>query len=321
MDGMQDFRQRTQRTLSTRSAQERTAFTVLELLVTTTIIGVVAALLLPAVMSARESARRTMCTSHLREVGLAIQNHHVHHRRIPAAWVPTRDDSQFAYGWAAELLSEIEQPGLHCLLSPANRPPRLTSLAEAETYSLPLLLCPSDIADRSFVLEEEVHDEPIADSRTHEVRRREPSQALAYLPATNYVGVYGTVEADDFTEFDGRDGESFGDGSVIDQKRVNFADLQRGLSQTVLVGERKMATVPSTWLGIDLRGEDAPCRLTGSAITSPNCETCDECEFSSRHVGGSNFLWADGHVAMINDSIDTLVYRESARRLTLEEGW
>ena len=138
---------------------------------------------------------------------------------------------------------------------------------------------------------------------------------LLYLPSTNYVGVYGTVEADDYLEHEGPAGSSFGDGSVIEQKRVHFADLQRGLSQTMLVGERKMATVPSTWLGIHLRGEDAPCRLTGSAITAPNCETCDECEFSSRHPGGSSFLWADGHVTMIHDAIDLQLYQESARRL------
>ncbi len=214
------------------------------------------------------------------------------------------------------MLPAIEQPGLHGILSPEIRPPHLTSLGEAETYSLPLLLCPSDIADRTFVLVEEDEDDD-GDSSLHQdsMLGQRPVRPLLYLPSTNYVGVYGTVEADDYLEHEGPAGSSFGDGSVIEQKRVRFADLQRGLSQTMLVGERKMATVPSTWLGIHLRGEDAPCRLTGSAITAPNCETCDECEFSSRHPGGSSFLWADGHVTMIHDAIDLQLYQESARRL------
>ncbi len=268
---------------SSRRTLDPAGFTVLELLVASSIVGLVVALLLPAVMGARESARRTMCTSHLRELGIAIHHHHDCHRRIPSAWVPTRDDGHFAYGWASELLPQIEQPGFQGLLSPLIRPPQLTSLAEAETYSLPLLLCPSDIAERSFELlaDDEVE---IGESARAGMIGQDAEQALVYLPTTNYVGVYGTVEADDFQEYEGPQGGSFGDGSVIDQKRVNFADLQRGLSQTLLVGERKMSTVPSTWLGIDLRGEDAPCRVTGSAIESPNCQTCDECEFSSRHA-------------------------------------
>ena len=179
-----------------------------------------------------------------------------------------------------------------------------------------MLLCPSDIAERSFALIEEM----MANSPHERMTGRGAARALVHLPTTNYVGVYGTAEADDFQEYDGPDGGSFGDGSVIDQQRVNFADLQRGLSQTLLVGERKMATVPSTWLGIDLRGEDAPCRVTGSAITAPNCETCDECEFSSRHPGGSGFLWADGRMTLIPDSIDSELYRESAKRLRLQGG-
>lgn len=299
-----------------RCRRQISGLTVLELLVVMSVIGILVSLLLPAVMSARESARQAMCTSHLREVGIAIHNHHIHFRRIPAAWASSRDDDEFAYAWAAELLAEIEQPGLRETLPRAVRPPYLTSLHDAERYSLPLLLCPSDIADKSFSLSVEARPgwTALQDDGTGGV---EPAATLAYLPATNYVGVYGTVEADDFYEYDGPAGSSFGDGSVVDSKRIGFADLQRGLSQTMLVGERTMATVPSTWLGIDLRGEDAPCRVAGSAITAPNCETCDECEFSSRHPGGANFLWGDGHVAMINDSIDSWLYRESSRRLPL----
>ena len=75
-----------------------------------------------------------------------------------------------------------------------------------------------------------------------------------------------------------------------------------------------MARAPSTWLGVDVLGEDAECRLVGSAITRPNCEECDECEFDSRHPGGVNFLWADGRVGLVSDSVDTAVYRQSSQR-------
>ena len=75
-----------------------------------------------------------------------------------------------------------------------------------------------------------------------------------------------------------------------------------------------MARVPSTWLGVDFRGEDAACRLVGNAETSPNHPTCDECEFDSRHPDGANFLWGDGHVRLISENIDSVEYRRLARR-------
>ena len=72
-----DREQSSHRPVTSPGRDRTSAFTVLELLVVISIIGIVIALLLPAVMGARESARRTMCTSHLREVGIAIQQHHL----------------------------------------------------------------------------------------------------------------------------------------------------------------------------------------------------------------------------------------------------
>jgi prepilin-type processing-associated H-X9-DG protein len=71
---------------------------------------------------------------------------------------------------------------------------------------------------------------------------------------------------------------------------------------------------PSTWLGVNFRGEDAACRLVGSAITSPNCMSCDECEFSSRHRGSANFVCADGHVDVVADDISPIEYQRLAKR-------
>jgi prepilin-type processing-associated H-X9-DG protein len=122
------------------------------------------------------------------------------------------------------------------------------------------------------------------------------------------VGVFGTFEADE------PDCHVPGDGTFIDSRSIRFEDVQRGLTNTLFVGERTMAQVPSTWLGVDARGADAACRLVGNAATTPNCRDCDECEFTSRHPGGVNFLWGDGRVTLVSEAIDSLEYQNLARR-------
>ncbi len=298
----------------------RPGFTVLELSVSMAIMGLLCAFLIPALMHAREAARRAVCTSHLREIGVAIHNYHNGHQRLPSAWQTADHDPEFGYGWAAQILPELEQQGIRQTLRFDRRPADSAMLGVNGVSSLALWLCPSDITEVAFALHAE--DDEGKDDRSSSLRLASnaslSSRRLITLPTANYVGVFGTVEADDFQEFHGSRQWTCGDGSVIHDRRVRFADLRRGLSNTLLVGERTMATVPSTWLGVDLRGEDAPCRLVGSAMTSPNCGQCDECEFTSRHPGGSNFLWADGHVTTISDAVDTDLYRQFARRARQE---
>lgn len=295
--------------LNTRQTWHRRAFTVLELLVVTAIIGILIGLLLPALMAARESARRLQCTSNLHEVGLAVQQHHDAKKHLPQAW-KSSPDGMSGYGWAVALLPFLEQRDLGSAVNV-----RLT-VADSRNDSsrnaeLGIMRCPSDISEPTF----ELHAEgPPAAGGTGMSAAGDPgaesegSPPLTLLPAANYVGVFGTLEAD----------ETFpapaGDGPIVSDRLVRYADLERGQSHTLIIGERTTAMVPSTWLGVDFRGEDAACRLVGSAITTPSCETCDECEFGSRHSGGSNFAWADGHVTLVSDDIDPIEYQQLAKR-------
>ncbi|MCA9068592.1 MAG: DUF1559 domain-containing protein [Planctomycetaceae bacterium] len=54
--------------------------------------------------------------------------------------------------------------------------------------------------------------------------------------------------------------------------------------------------------------------MTGNAYFHPSCETCDECEFGSRHRGESNFLWGDGRVTLVSETIGSSSYRPTALR-------
>ncbi|MBL8849061.1 MAG: DUF1559 domain-containing protein [Planctomycetaceae bacterium] len=278
-----------------RCGISRAGFTILELLAVTAIISALAAVLLPALGSAREAARAVQCSHQLKQIGIALHNYHDAFQCFPAG-TQREATLQSAYGWAVPLLPFLELPATHVLVD------RNVRVADAVNSSarerrVPLFSCPSDLADDQFPLYAE--------------RAVLPPGAgdllLVVLPSANYVGVYGNSEAD----------EGFpppaGEGAFIDSRPTRCNQFLRGLSNTVVVGERTAARVPSTWLGVEQRGEDALCRLLGSADVGPNCRVCDECEFSSRHHGGVNFLYGDGHVECVPDAIDAEVYRQMAR--------
>ena len=275
--------------------RRRCGFTVLELLTVIGIVSTLAALILPAVGSAREAARRIQCTNQLKQIGLALHSYHEVHGAFPAGcqWESSK---QSAYGWIVPLLPYLEERAVY---DATDRNALLTDAVntQARETTIGLLLCPSDITEPWFLLAWE-------DENTG------ASGPLFDLPTANYFGVFGTIEPD----------ENYlwcppcGDGTFIDSRPIRLRDLQRGTSNTMIVGERTMARIPGTWLGVDRYGADAPCRLVGHAQTSPNCESCDECEFASRHPGGANFLWADGRVTLVSAGVDSNLYRQTARR-------
>ena len=294
----------------------RRAFTVLELLVAIAIIGLLAALLLPALMAAREAARRTECSNHLRQLGTAFQLHHDRTGELPAAWRQANADARFAFGWTMQILPDLEQSNLARQFSPSARP---AATSVEQLAELPEMLCPSDITEPFFDLWKEAAADGDATANSSVAAQEsdhddQTGASLIRLPTANYQGVFGTSEADEAYEPIAAANPAFGEGVIVHNRRVRWADLERGLSNTLLVGERTMAMVPSTWLGVDLRGEDSTCRLVGSAITRPNCVGGDECEFSSRHAGGSAFAWADGHVSLVSEEVDAIAYRLLAQR-------
>ena len=128
--------------------KRKQGFTLVELLVVIAIIGVLVALLLPAVQAAREAARRTQCISNIKQVGLALQNYHSAHDELPAGMqfdVPKRahTSTRFRPNWIIEILPYMEQQSIYDafdfdeFLSHDNN-------ITARGASIPSLLCPSD---------------------------------------------------------------------------------------------------------------------------------------------------------------------------------
>lgn len=247
------------------SACQRSGMTVLEVLVTLGVISTLVSLTLPAVQASREAARRTQCVNQLKQIGLALQSYHEQWSCLPSAWQFERTgNSQFS--WNVPLLPWLEQSAVYRQVDRSRRLDDAANLSSRGTL-IPQLVCPSDIIEPTFILYKEA---AVISS----------SEPLVSLPTANYVAVFGVSEPDDSIP------ASLGEGAFAGVRPVRWEELRRGLTSTLLIGERTMAKVPSTWLGVDVRGEDAACRLTGNAATSPNCALCDECEFDSRHVGG-----------------------------------
>jgi prepilin-type N-terminal cleavage/methylation domain-containing protein len=95
------------------------AFTLVELLVVIAIIGVLMALLLPAVQSAREAARRSSCSNNLRQIGVALALYHTAHQTFPAGgieWRPPNNPAKRQLAWSAFLLPHLEQQKLYEML-------------------------------------------------------------------------------------------------------------------------------------------------------------------------------------------------------------
>ena len=96
----------------------RPAFTLIELLVVIAIIGILVGLLLPAVQSIREAARRTDCMNNIRQLGMAIQSYHAANRHFPPGWTEPCGDhplpcANFRWGWSSYILPFVEGRNLY----------------------------------------------------------------------------------------------------------------------------------------------------------------------------------------------------------------
>jgi len=120
----------------------RRAFTLVELLVVIAIIGVLVALLLPAVQAAREAARRAQCTNNLKQIGLALHNYELSFRTFPpAALYPVASTSADTYSVHARILPYLDQNNVFSLV---DFNVSATAQQSVVGQRIPVYLCPSE---------------------------------------------------------------------------------------------------------------------------------------------------------------------------------
>ncbi len=323
---------------------KRTAFTLVELLVAIAIIGLLVALLLPAVQAAREAARRSQCTNNCKQIGLGLQNFHAAKRCFPPGYVDGNvnpsstpdNDLGPSWGWAAYLLPYVEENTTYQQIN-FSQPVGAAVNATAAARPLALYQCPTD---------------PLQDAIA--IYDSSQSKILATVAHSNYVGCNGWVECfanaggnyqasnDGGAAEDGDVGVMSGTGALgtgvfYRNSRITAAKVTDGLSKTIFVGERSSNHSPSTWTGA-VAGGLCPAWMAGQTPNSPppgvaydnadfgealvlghgnashvpcaDFPIYDPDTFYSMHLGqGANFLFGDGSVQFITSEVDPWTYQ------------
>ncbi len=290
----------------------KNGFTLVELLVVIAIIGILIGMLLPAVQMVREAARRTTCLNNMRQIGLGLHNYESAYEQLPPGW--TSQDiaipvGEPGWGWSATILPYMEAQNLQDRLDfdlAIDEPGH----AEWIKSRLPFYLCPSDPTDEIVNLNDHIqghdHDDDDHDDFRDDDHDDHDDHGALMVSRSNYSGVFGTTELDD--------GPTTGNGAFLANRPIKFRDFTDGLSNTLIVGERRGDRGSVSWVGV-VPWVDSPCaRIVGVACHAPNDDHGHWEDFASFHPAGINVVLGDGSGHFVKESIDELVFKALATR-------
>ncbi|UUO04931.1 DUF1559 domain-containing protein [Blastopirellula sp. J2-11] len=286
-------------------------FTLVELLVVIAIIGVLIALLLPAVQQAREAARRAQCQNNLKQLGLALHTYHDTHLKFPPGAVDVNWLS-----WAVLILPQIEQGPLFDQFNFNAGSYTNTNKYIHGLNRMPMYLCPSSNSEHSL----------------------DPSYLNDYT--LHYMGVAGPKGTNPATlatyavekETSSRGGMAT-QGMLYIDSDTRFRSITDGTSNTFILGESSWNKKNKfrSWI----RGGAYTNTTSGSTYTTnPHLDSTrnvanainseytggtspegwnDVC-YGSEHAGGALFLMCDGSGKFVPETIDYGIYLSTASR-------
>lgn len=310
-------------------------FTLVELLVVIAIIGVLVALLLPAIQAARESARRSQCANNLHQIGVGMINFHDSKKHFPPGqWKPAGVPTSGALAWSAWFLPYIEEQNLHDLMDfkkDMRVPPNWQAdLSGPVNTLIPTYLCPS--------------------TARHQTHRDNEGRLIDFngnnifdtlgegMACIDYMGISGPQPE----VINAARGEDYGDnrgillnlasgplcwGTIPDcySKTISIRNITDGTSRTIIIGEcsgrgvedsngdkpgADTSKLDGAWASYNNLGRiELNVEANGySAINPPPEINWREEEFFSDHPGGVHILMCDGSVHFLTEDTHYHVY-------------
>lgn len=292
-------------------------FTLVEVLVVIAIVGVLIALMLPAIQHSREAARKTQCANNLKQIGLGMHIYLLSHESFPPGYIssvlPDHDDGGPGWSWGAIILPYIEQAAMHEQI-PFSATLESAAAKDVRLKNISIFSCPSDGQFESLV----------------DIPDKYFDVVICQVAGANYVASAGTVRPTCKLcrdRFDGLFGRN---------RKIKAKELQDGLSKTLAIGERASHWSRATLWGvvpnskvIDNQQPElyaaGPAYVLGTTFHEGfNIESSEDMDhatmgtlaeaFGSQHPGGAFFMFADAGVRFVWDDADPAIMNALSTR-------
>ncbi|MES1213386.1 MAG: DUF1559 domain-containing protein [Singulisphaera sp.] len=333
-------------------------FTLVELLVVIAIIGILIALLLPAVQAAREAARRSQCTNNLKQLTLATLNHEEVQRTLPSAgwgahWMGDPDRGYGVAqpgGWAYNILGYLEQGNLRQVGAGATGAAKSAALAQLRATPVPTFYCPSRRTPGLYPGEKSCYNAdnppdnlmaktdyagcggsapyPVQSNIPWYYSETGPNEKLVCL--TKFPNCYWNLQNTDV-----RLNQNF-DGIFMGRRICELRQVTDGTSNTMIYAEKFLRPInyDQDISGSDDQGDDNAMwqgadpdtlryvGLTAKYLPQRDSDNGDiiviQVAFGSAHVSGIQAAFCDGSVKTLNYAIDPNVWVAIGTRATGE---
>lgn len=309
--------------MTNSTARDRPGLTLIEILVVVSIVGLLAALLLPAVQSGRESARRATCQNNLHQIGLALHSHEAAHQFLPSLYngkfLPqprTAIDEFHFHSWRTALLPQIERSDLFAQLN-INAPATVAANQTAINVRISTFVCPSSNNPNQTVPDILGWNDGAIPTAKVGTAARSDYEVAGGVQVARQTGMSYDLSIHEFGGW-GEPTYNTSNGSSVRYRKARLADITDGLSSTILVGERagrpdiyrKGEPVNPYPYRDPMRGSDH--HQAAWAISTHFVLTIlwheqlvnegNGAGFYSFHPGGANVALADGSVRFLKET-------------------